>query len=273
MRALKLHTQWACTTGLLPGAWRNAFVMLQSRVASWVSGCCYRIVVQLKWHSINFIDSMEIFIRFNHVSSCSSIVEAWELKSPEPSPYSRFFSSGTSFVVRCWLFSIICWFLLSVGAQTTLRISLVSSLYIRERTCYTWYDSFNVAATAVRTINGAACVIYCNVKSSCLGARECLFSLPKFARWRQRSMGSYYSYSCERVLPNDTHFSRFHLLDLPNSNCIKPAKLERLKCVTFVSEMLRYDADSKTRRYLGTFADTSRRINIFCKKTAMFEGI
>ncbi|KAI0232594.1 Armadillo repeat-containing protein 2 [Lamellibrachia satsuma] len=44
----------------------------------------YRIVVQLKWHFINFIDSMEIFVRFNHVSSCSSIVEAWELKRPEP---------------------------------------------------------------------------------------------------------------------------------------------------------------------------------------------
>ena len=27
---------------------------------------------------------MEIFVCFNHVSSCSSIVEAWELKRPEP---------------------------------------------------------------------------------------------------------------------------------------------------------------------------------------------
>ena len=44
----------------------------------------YRIVVQLKWHSVNFIDSMEICVCFNHVSSCSSIVEAWELKHPEP---------------------------------------------------------------------------------------------------------------------------------------------------------------------------------------------
>ena len=44
----------------------------------------YRIVVQLKWHSFNFIDSMELYVCFNHVSSCSSIVEAWELKRPEP---------------------------------------------------------------------------------------------------------------------------------------------------------------------------------------------
>ena len=44
----------------------------------------YRIVVELKWHSINFIDSMEVFVRFNHVSSCSSIGDAWELKRPGP---------------------------------------------------------------------------------------------------------------------------------------------------------------------------------------------
>ena len=44
----------------------------------------YHIVVQLKCHSINFIDSMEIFVGFNDVSSCSSIVEVWELKRPEP---------------------------------------------------------------------------------------------------------------------------------------------------------------------------------------------
>ena len=44
----------------------------------------YRIVVQLKWHSIKFIESMEVFVGFNHVSSCSSIVEVWKLKRPEP---------------------------------------------------------------------------------------------------------------------------------------------------------------------------------------------
>ena len=44
----------------------------------------YCSVVQLKWHSINFIDSMEVFVGFNHVSSCFSIVEAWKLKRSEP---------------------------------------------------------------------------------------------------------------------------------------------------------------------------------------------
>ena len=60
----------------------------------------YRIIVQLIWHSIDLIDSMEVFVHFNHVSSCSSIVEAWELSALSLSPYSRFFGSGTSFVVR-----------------------------------------------------------------------------------------------------------------------------------------------------------------------------
>ena len=40
----------------------------------------HTVAVQVKWHSINFIDSMEIFVGFNHVSSCSSVVEAWRLK-------------------------------------------------------------------------------------------------------------------------------------------------------------------------------------------------
>ena len=57
----------------------------------------YRIVVQLKWHSINFIDSMDIFIRFNHVSSCSSVVEAWKLKSPKPVTIFEIFQGLASF--------------------------------------------------------------------------------------------------------------------------------------------------------------------------------
>ena len=44
----------------------------------------YRIAVQLKWHFINFIDSMEVFVGFIHVSSCCSIVEVWKLKLSEP---------------------------------------------------------------------------------------------------------------------------------------------------------------------------------------------
>ena len=44
----------------------------------------YRVVVQLKWHYINVIDSMEACVGFNHVSSCSYIVEAWKLKLSEP---------------------------------------------------------------------------------------------------------------------------------------------------------------------------------------------
>ena len=44
----------------------------------------YRIIVQLIWYSINFIDSMEVFVGFNHVSSCSSIIEAWKLMRSEP---------------------------------------------------------------------------------------------------------------------------------------------------------------------------------------------
>ena len=59
----------------------------------------YRVVVQLKWHYINVIDSMEACVGFNHVSSCSYIVEAWKLILEE-SPYWKFFSSGTSFVFR-----------------------------------------------------------------------------------------------------------------------------------------------------------------------------
>ena len=43
----------------------------------------YRIVVQLKWHSINFIDSMEVIVVFNHVSSCCSIVDTWKVKLSE----------------------------------------------------------------------------------------------------------------------------------------------------------------------------------------------
>ena len=52
----------------------------------------YRIVVQFKWHSINFIDSMDISVRFNHVSSCSSIVEAPKplLYHPAPEPVTIF---------------------------------------------------------------------------------------------------------------------------------------------------------------------------------------
>ena len=52
----------------------------------------YRIVVQPKWDSINFINSMEIFIHFNHVSSCSCIVEAWKLRKPSACHHIRDFS-------------------------------------------------------------------------------------------------------------------------------------------------------------------------------------
>ena len=67
----------------------------------------YRIVVQIKWHSINVIDSMEVFVGFKNVSSCSSIIEDWELKLSGPVTYWRFFSSWTNFVVRRAMFSVI----------------------------------------------------------------------------------------------------------------------------------------------------------------------
>ena len=51
------------------------------------------------------------------------------------------------------------------------------------------------------------------------------------------------------VVPNDTQYSRFQLITLPSGNCIQPARPERLKYPTFVSEMFRYDADLKTLRY------------------------
>ena len=38
---------------------------------------------------------------------------------------------------------------------------------------------------------------------------------------------------------------------MPRSNCIQPALWEPLKCRTFGSEMLQYEADLKNLRYFG----------------------
>ena len=35
------------------------------------------VVVQLKWYFIDFVDAMQIFVDFDHVFSCASIVQAW----------------------------------------------------------------------------------------------------------------------------------------------------------------------------------------------------
>ena len=34
-------------------------------------------VVHLKWHFVDFVDTMQIFVDFDHVSSCFSVVQAW----------------------------------------------------------------------------------------------------------------------------------------------------------------------------------------------------
>ena len=68
MRALKLHTLASCdgvtpvyypVPEVMPSLSCSHAFLLEFQAVS--PG--YRIVVQLKWHSINFIDSMEICVR------------------------------------------------------------------------------------------------------------------------------------------------------------------------------------------------------------------
>ena len=88
-----------------------------SKLAPLLSSCHTFLLLE---HFVDFVDAMQICVDFDHVSSCSSIFNAFDL-----SQYSWHFSSGISFVALRCTFSSILWSLLSAGAQITIPYSSI----------------------------------------------------------------------------------------------------------------------------------------------------
>ena len=81
------------------------------------------VLVHLKWHFVDFVDAMQIFVDFNHVSLL--FYRLGSFNAFNLSQYSWHFSFGISFVALRCTFSSVLWFLLSVGAHITFPYSKI----------------------------------------------------------------------------------------------------------------------------------------------------